>query len=146
MKNNRYFLNTVLAVVVFVACAIALLVRVWLPAAVIPELNIPNMVALSVIALLIEHFLTKGNPRCYICIPVFGALTFGILPLMAGFACQHTFWKFGLVGAVVFTVATFLFTSAQDRLLTGPKAKAAIVVTAAGIWLASQCLPASSCK
>ena len=41
MKNNRYFLNTVLAVVVFVACAIALLVRVWLPAAVMPALNIP---------------------------------------------------------------------------------------------------------
>ena len=139
MKKNPYFLNTVLAIVVFLACAIALLVRVWLPAAVIPELNIPNMVALSVIALLIEHFLTKGNPRCYICIPVFGALTFGILPLMAGFACQHDFWKYGLVGAVVFTVTTFLFTSATDRLLTGPKAKAAAVITGLGIFLASQC-------
>ena len=139
MKKNPYFLNTVLAIVVFLACAIALLVRVWLPAAVIPELNIPNMVALSVIALLIEHFLTKGNPRCYICIPVFGALTFGILPLMAGFACQHDFWKYGLVGAVVFTATTFLFTSAMDRLLTGPKAKAAAVITGLGIFLASQC-------
>ena len=62
-----------------------------------------------------------------------------MLPLMAGFACQHTFWKFGLVGGVVFTITTFLFTSAQERLLTGPKAKAAIVVTSIGIWLASQC-------
>jgi hypothetical protein len=139
MKNNQYFLNTVLAAVLFVACAIALLVRVWLPAAIIPELNIPNMVALSVIALLLEHFLTKGNPRCYICIPVFGAITFGILPLMAGFACQHDFWKFGLVGGVVFTVTTFLFTSAQERLLTGPKAKAAALITGFGIWLAAQC-------
>lgn len=139
MKNNQYFLNTVLAVVLFVACAIAMVVRICLPAAVIPQLNIPNMVAISVIALLLEHFLTKGNPRCYICIPVFGAVTFGILPLMAGFACQHDFWKFGLVGGVVFTVTTFLFTSAQDRLLTGPKAKAAMIITAIGIWLASQC-------
>ena len=139
MKNNQYLLSTILAAVVFVACAIALLVRVWLPAAVIPQLNIPGMVTLSVIALLIEHFLTKGNPRCYICVPVFGALVFGILPLMAGFACQHDFWKFGLAGAVIFTVTTFLFTSAQDRLLTGPKAKAAMVITAIGIILASQC-------
>ena len=89
MKNNQYFLNTLLAIVLFVACAIALLVRVWLPAAIIPELNIPNMVALSVIALLIEHFFVGGNPRCYICIPVFAMLSFGILPLMAGFACQY---------------------------------------------------------
>ena len=139
MKNNKYLLNTILALVVFVACAAAMLVRVWLPAAVLPVLNIPNMVALSVIALLLEHFLTKGNPRCYICIPVFGAVTFGVLPLMAGFACQHDFWKFGLVGAVVFTATTFLFTSAQDRLLTGPKAKAAALVTGFGIWLAAQC-------
>ena len=139
MKNNKYFLSTLLAGVVFVACAAALLVRVWMPAAVIPVLNIPNMVTLSVIALLIEHFLTKGNPRCYICIPVFGAITFAILPLMAGFACQHDFWKFGLVGGVVFTITTFLFTSAQERLLTGPKAKAAALITGFGIWLASQC-------
>ena len=139
MKNNKYLLNTILAVVLFIACTICLLIRVWQPAAVLPVLNIPGMVALSVIALRLEHFLTKGNPRCYICIPVFGALTFGILPLMAGFACQHDFWKFGLVGGVVFTITTFLFTSAQDRLLTGPKAKAAIVITAIGIWLASQC-------
>ena len=139
MKNNKYFLNTVLALVVFVTCAIAMLMRVWLPAAVILPLNIPNMVALSVIALLLEHFMTRGNPRCYICIPVFGACVFGILPLMAGFACQHTFWKYGLVGAVVFTATTFLFTSAQDRLLTGPKAKAAALITGLGIILASQC-------
>lgn len=139
MKNNKYLLSVILTVVVFAACMVAMLIRVWIPAAVFPPLNIPNMVALSVIALLIEHFLAKGNPRCYICIPVFGALVFGILPLMAGFACRHTFWKFGLVGAVVFTVTAFLFTSAQDRLLTGPKAKAAIVVTGIGIWLAAQC-------
>ena len=139
MKNNKYLLNTILAVVMFVVCAVAMVIRVCAPAAVLPPLNIPNMAAISVIALLAEHFLTKGNPRCYICIPVFGMLTFGVLPLMAGFACQHTFWKFGLVGGVVFTAVTFLFTSAQDRLLTGPKAKAAMVITAIGIWLASQC-------
>ena len=139
MKNNKYLLSTILAIVVFAACAIALLVPVWIPAAVIPPLNIPNMAALSVIALLLEHFLTKGNPRCYICVPVFGVLTFGILPLMAGFACQHDFWKYGLVGGAVFTAVTFLFTSAQDRLLTGPKAKAAAIITGVGIWLAFQC-------
>ena len=139
MKNNKYLLNTILAVVMFIVCAVAMVIRICAPAAVLPSLNIPTMAAISVVALLVEHFFTKGNPRCYICIPVFGALTFGILPLMAGFACQHTFWKFGLVGGAVFAVTTFLFTSAQDRLLTGPKAKAAAVITGIGIWLAFQC-------
>ena len=93
-------------------------------------------------ALLGVWFVTKLNRSSFHRAPFFlpaVALTFGILPLMAGFACQHTFWKLGLVGGIVFTVTAFLFTSAQDRLLTGPKAKAAIVITAVGIWLASQC-------
>ena len=57
----------------------------------------------------------------------------------AGFACQHTFWKFGLVGGAVFTVTTFLFTSMTDRLLSGPKASAAPFASAAGLYLAVQC-------
>ena len=64
MKNNRYFLNSLLAMVLFVALAAALVVRVVAPAAIIPPLNIPNMVLLSVIELLVEHFITKGNHRC----------------------------------------------------------------------------------
>lgn len=139
MKNNKYFLPCILIAVVFVAMAICLLVHVWAPAAVIPTLNIPNMVLLSVIALLLEYFLTQGNPRCYLCCFVFGAAAFGILPLMAGFACQHTFWKLAIVGGVVFTGTTFLFTSAIQRLQTGPKARAAAAVTALGIFLAAQC-------
>ena len=139
MKNNKYLLNTILAAVVFVACAIALIVRVWLPAAVIPVLNIPNMVLVSVLALLLEHFIARDNPRCYWATAIFGVLSFGILPLMAGFACIHTFWKFGIIGGCVFTVTTFLFTSATERLLTGPKARLAVILTGLGIWLVSQC-------
>ena len=139
MKNNRYFLNTVLAGVLFVLLTAGMIIRVAAPAAVLPVLNIPNMVLISVIALYAEHLIAPNNPRCYICIPVFAAISFGVLPLMAGFACQHTFWRFGLVGGVVFTVTTFLFTSVTDRLQTGPKARGALLVCAVGIYLAAQC-------
>ena len=139
MKKNPYFLNTLLAVVVFAVALVMMVLRVLSPVHILPAWNIPFMVLLSLAALLLEHYLAPGNPRCYICIPVFAVLTFGLLPLMAGFACQHDFWKYGLVGGVVFTVTTFLFTSMTDRLLTGPKAKAALVVCSLGIWLAAQC-------
>ena len=139
MKNSKYFLPCVLTIVVFAALVAAVIIRVVAPAGIIPPLNIPNVVLLSVIALLLEYLITKNNPRCYLCCFLFGAAVFGILPLMAGFACQHTFWKLGIVGGVVFTAATFLFTSAVERLQTGPKAPAAAVVTALGIWLAAQC-------
>ena len=139
MKNNRYFLNTILVGVLFVAAMIGMITKVLIPAYVFPVLNIPNMVLLSVIALYLEHLIAPNNPRCYICIPIFAVLSFGILPLFAGFACQHTFWKIGLVGGIVFTVTTFLFTSVTERLQTGPKARGALLFTCLGIFLASQC-------
>ena len=135
MKNNKFLLHILLSAVLFVACAICLLVRVWQPAAIIPPLNIPNMVLLSVLTLLLEHFLAKNNPRCYWATALFGVLSFGVLPLMAGFACVHDFWKYGLIGGCVFTVTT----SATERLQTGPKARAAVVLTGLGIYLAAQC-------
>lgn len=139
MKKNPFLLSVSLVAVLFVALAACLLIRVWLPAAILPTLNIPNMVLLSVLALLLEHFIARGNPRCYWITAIFGVLSFGILPLMAGFACIHTFWKFGIIGGCVFTVTTFLFTSATERLCTGPKARLAVILTCLGIWLASQC-------
>lgn len=139
MKNNKYFLNTLLAAVLFAALVTALIVRVTAPAVVIPPLNIPNMVLLSLVALLVEHFVAPGNPRCYVCIAIFSAVSFGVLPLMAGFACVHDFWKYGLAGGIVFTVTAFLFTSMTERLLTGPKARFAVLISALGIYLAAQC-------
>ena len=139
MKNNKYFFNTILTAVLFAVLAVFMVIRLIQPAAVLPPLNIPNMVLVCLVALLIEYYVAPGNPRCYICIPVMSALTFGILPLMAGFACQHTFWKFGLVGGLVSTVTVWLFSSMADRMLSGPKAKAAAVLSAFGLYLAAQC-------
>lgn len=137
--KNKYLLNTLLAVVLFAALAAMMITRVYLPAAILPPINIPNMVLISLVALLLDHLIAPNAPRCYICIPVFSAISFGALPLVAGFACQHDFWLYGVVGGVVFTATTWLFSSMTDRLLTGPKARAAVLVGAFGIYLAAQC-------
>lgn len=139
MKNNKFLLNTLLAAVLFLGLTVMLILRAVAPAVVLPVLNIPNMVLLSLIALLIEHLIAPNNPRCYVCIAVFSVVTFGVLPLMAGFACVHDFWKYGLIGGVVFTATVFLFTSMTDRLRTGPKARGALLIGSLGIWLAAQC-------
>ena len=139
MKNNKYFFNTLLVAVLFVVMAVYMTLRLIQPAAVLPPINIPNIVLVCLVALLIEYYLAPGNPRCYICIPLMSALTFGILPLVAGFACQHSFWKLGLVGGAVCTATVWLFSSMADRLLSGPKAKAAAFLSALGLYLAAQC-------
>lgn len=139
MKENKYFLNTALVAVMTAALLCAVLVRTFGPALIIPQLNIPNLVLLSLAALLVDHHVAKCAPRCYICIPLFSGLTFGLLPFVAGFVTGQEALKLGLVGAVVFTATTWLFSSMQDRLSSGPAAKAAPVCSALGLYLAAQC-------
>ena len=139
MKKTPYLLPVMLIAVLFVALMAGMLVQIFMPAVILPPLNIPNIVLLSLVALLLEHFLSKQSPRCYVCIVLFGVAIFAALPLMAGFACVHNFWKYGLVGGITFAITTCLFTSAVKRLKTGPKAPAALILTCLGIYLAAQC-------
>ena len=139
MKNNKYFLNTALAVVLGVALMTCVVLRTFIPAIVLPRLDIPNMVLLSLIALLADHYLAKDAKRCYLCIPLLSGLSFGLLPFAAGFLTGWEALWTGLIGAAVFTALTFLFSSARERLSTGPKARLAPVLTAFGLYLACQC-------
>ena len=140
MKNKTYILNTLLIAVLGIALTAAVLVRTFVPAIIIPQLDIPNMVLLSLAALVLDHYVAPGAKRCYICIPLLSALSFALLPFAACFVGALEAVKLGLVGAVVFTATTWIFSSMQDRLATGPAAKAAPVVSALGLYLAIQAL------
>ena len=138
MKNKTYTLNAVLVAVLAVVLMTMLLLRTFAPNVILAVFDIPTLTAISLAALLVDHYLAKGAKRCYICIPVFAALTFGILPLAAGLVAAKSILGLALTGAVIFTLCTFVFTSIQDRLSSGPAAKLAPVMSALGIWLAVQ--------
>ena len=138
--KKTYVLNTALAVVVFVAAAVCVLVRTFLPNVIIPSLNVPNMVLLSLIALVLDHYLAKGAERCWICVPVLSAVTFGLLPWAAGFTSAPEALVLALAGGVTFSVTTLLFTTMADRMASGPVKKLAPIVSAAALWLGAQCL------
>ena len=139
MKNKTYILNTLLAAVLGVLLLGAILVRTFAPAVIIPELNIPSLVLVSLLALVLDHYVAPGAKRCYICIPVFSAVTFGLLPWAAGFAGAGESLITALAGGIVFTVTTWLYSSIQERLSSGPAAKAAPILSALGLYLAFQC-------
>lgn len=138
MEKKTYTLNTLLAVILGAALLVAVLVRTFAPAVILPELDIPNMVLVALAALLLDHYLAPGAKRCYICIPVFSAITFGLLPFAACFVGVLDAVKLGVLGGVVFTATTWVFSSMMDRISTGPAAKAAPFVSAAGLYLAVQ--------
>ena len=133
-------LNTLLAASLFLAAAVMMVLRLIQPAVILPKVTIPNMVLVSLVALLADHYLAPKASRCYICIPVLAAVTFGLLPFVAGIIGTSEILKVAVVGAVVFTATTWLFSAMMDRISTGPVAKAAPFVSALGLYLAIQAL------
>ena len=137
--NKTYVLNTLLSAVMGVFLLSCVVARAFCPAIILPEMDVPMLVLISLVALVLDHYLAKGAKRCYICIPVFSAAVFGLLPLAA---CMVTGWealKLALLGCVVFTVTTALFTSIQERLSSGPAAKASAFFSAVSLYMAAQC-------
>lgn len=140
MKNNKYFLPAALAAVLGIALLVCVMIRTFAPAVIIPDPDIPGMVLLSLVALLLDHYLAKDARRCWVCIPLFAAAAFGLLPWAACFVGGTAAVKMGIMGCVVFTVVTWLFSSMTDRLSSGLAAKVAPFLSALGLYLASQCL------
>ena len=138
MKNKTYTLNTVLTAVLTAVLAVMAALRAFVPQIILPVFDIPPLTAISLTALVLDHYLAPNAKRCYICIPLFAALSFGILPWAAGMVAVKYLLGLALTGAVVFTVCTFVFTSIQDRLSSGPAAKLAPIMSALGVWLAVQ--------
>ena len=139
MKNKTYILNTLLAVVLGLYLLVCVFVRTFAPNIILPKANIPNLTLLSLVALVLDHYLVPGAKRCYICIPVFGAITFGLLPYAACFVGAGEAVKLALVGGLVFTVTTWLFSTIQERLSSGPAAKASAFFSAVSLYMAAQC-------
>ena len=138
MKNKTYTLSTVLIAVLTAVLAVMAVLRAFSPQIILPIFDIPTLTAISLVALVLDHYLAKGAKRCWICIPIFAALSFGILPFAAGMVALSSTLGLALTGAAIFTVCTFVFTSVQDRLSSGPAARLAPIMSALGIWLAVQ--------
>ncbi len=136
---KKYMLNTFLAAVFTAALLAMVIARAVCPILVFPGFGVPNLVLISLVALLLDHYIVKDAPRCYICIPVFAFAVFALLPLAAGFIQPFEILGLGIKGCVTFTVTTWLFTSMADRLSSGPSAKLAPIMSAVGLYLASQC-------
>ena len=138
--NKTYILNTLLTAIFGVFLLACVVARAFFPTLILPELDIPNLVLISLITLVLDHYLAPGADRCYLCIPVFSAITFGLLPFAACFVSGLEALKLGVIGGVLFTVVTWLFTTIQERLSSGPAAKASAFFSAVSLYMAAQCL------
>ena len=139
MKNRTYLLSVLLIAVVTAACAVALVINSFFPGRVLPKLDLPAMVTLSLVALTIHYYLGNGKV-CYVCAAIFGGAAFAVLPLLAGVTAPELWWKYAIAGTAAFPATTWLFRSLTHRLRSGPMNKLAPIVGAIGLFLAAQIL------
>lgn len=137
MNRKTYLLPLLLICAVTAACLAAVMINSFFPGRVLPRLDIPAMVALSLAALTVHHYL--GEPGvCYLCAGVFGGGAFSLLPLLAGLTDPALWWKYALAGAVIFPATAWLFRSITLYLRSGPVHRSAPAVSAVGLFLAAQ--------
>ena len=138
--KNQYFLNCLLAGMLGIVLLAMIAVRAFFPVMILPKCNVPNLVLISLITLVLEWYLAPGSRRNYPVLALLAAATFALLPWAAGFAAPVNTLKLALAGGMGFTAVTWLFDSMTDRIGSGPAAKAAPLVSAVGLYLASQVL------
>lgn len=137
MKKNRMLANTLLAMVLGAGLLVGMVWRTFMPYVVLPELDGIACVGITLIALTIEYYMAGVQKREWVLQIILATVTFGGLALAAGlpYAGVKTF----LVGAVVFTVVTFLFDSMVQRMEVTTDKKYAVIPTAFVLYLAYQC-------
>lgn len=138
MKNKTYLLNMILAGLTTLGLLGAVLVRTFIPAAILPALSIPKLVLISLAALLLEWFLAHGGKHSYPSVAVLSLVSFLVLPWASGLLDGAALIKLAAGGCVVFTAVTWLFDSMAERITSGHESPMAAVISALGIFLASQ--------
>lgn len=138
MKNRSNARSLLLTAVLLVVLTVLMVVKCLYPAVILPKLNIPNMVLLSLIALLAETLFFSGE-SLWLWDGLLAAVAFGLLPAAAGFVLWQECWKYALVGGVTFTLTALAMDGVRQRIASGVRGKAALGATALGIYLAAQC-------
>ena len=130
MKNKTYTLNILLADLLTLVLLAMVLFRTFLPRIILPQADIPNLVLISLVVLVLERYLAPGAKRCWICIPVFSFLTFGLLPFAACMVGAVEALLLGVKGCAVFCALSVNDRGARaeadnDRLVESRKIKSA---------------------
>lgn len=136
MEKKSLLLNTLLAIVLGVGLLIGMLQKTFFSSMILANLDIPSMVALVLIALLIEYFCAGTQKRVWPVQILLAAVTFALLPWAADLPYADV--KLAIVGTVIFALVTVLFDFAAERIELTTNCKWAIVPTAFGFFLTSQ--------
>ena len=138
MKNRTTILNTSLAAVLGVVLLASIVAKTMCPQLILPQINIPYVAAISLVALVITSFV-KTEEGCIYCEMALAALTFGVLPFVAGMVSGAEVLKLALVGGIVFGALDLMVNAMTKRISMAGICKCAVIPSAFVMYLACQC-------
>ena len=138
MRKSPLFVNAALCTLLGLGMLCAVIMRAFAPHVILPRLNIPAMTALSLLALLLNHYLAPTAPRRYGLSALCSALTFALLPWVSAYLPLEAALRTGVIGGTVFAAAAWLFAAIEQRLADSDSPSAAPFLCALGLYLASQ--------
>ena len=142
MKAVTYKLNTILAALVGVICLAFVLIRTFMPQAILPLVDIPNLAAVCAAALVVDcYFALKSVPkRDWALTAVLAVLPFWLLPRASGVVeGAGAALRVGVIGGLLFTAMAFLFNTIRGRLVSAKSGFLAPLGVGAVMYLACQC-------
>ena len=139
MKNNKYLLSAVLVLTIAVSLLALLLINAFFPMVTLPKFTVANLSIVSLIALVVNYYLTEEENNHLIVI-AFAFIAFGLLPFVSGFVSLVDALLLAVKGTITFTAMMFVFSSIQNRLSSNGKNWFAPAMTAIMLYLAIQCL------
>ncbi len=142
MTKRNTLLYFLLAVVTGLALLAILVTNAFFPQIILPKPDGMAIILLSLVALVLDFYLSRERRRSFILTPIVGAIIFGVFPLASFVAAPLEAVKLAILGAVIFTVCTYLFDTLTDRLIGTNATCVAPLITAFGMYLAAQCLTA----
>ena len=127
-----------LAVVLGAGLLVGIVWSAFQPNVVLPELDLPAIAALVLIALVLEYLFAGVSKRAWAAQIVLAAVTFLVLPFAAGYAGAGI--AVTVCGTVMFAALTWIFDSVAERMSITTDCKYAVIPTAFVMYLACQCL------
>lgn len=138
--DRRGSSGIVLTAELFLICLGCRIIRALSPAAVLPQIDLPALVLLTLPSLVFEFYRTKEAFRLGLPGVIHAGLVFTLLPLCAGLSLPLPVWLMFPVSMAAFGATALLYSLLERRMLAAPHSPIAPAMNAFVLFLAAQCL------
>ena len=140
MKDKHYKFNLLLCVLWGGLMAGFAVWRTVVPAVILPPVDLPLILAVCLMALLLEHLMGREPQRHRVVMAVLAAVAFGLFPLCTGLFGWTEALGLAVKGGLTAWVTALLYDSVMERYAGEGASGAEPVLTALLLFLAGQSL------